>query len=87
MKLLWEESAWNDYLDIQILDKKLLKRINLLIKDICRNNLFGLGKPEILTGNLSGYYSRRVDEKNRIVYKIEKDYILIIACKGHYLDK
>lgn len=87
MKLLWEESAWNDYLDIQIQDKKLLKRINLLIKDISRNNLLGLGKPEMLKGNLSGYYSRRIDNKNRIVYKIEKDYILIIACKGHYLDK
>ena len=86
MKLLWEERAWEEYCYWQSQDKKTLKRINALIKDIQRNTFDGLGKPEALKENLSGWWSRRIDDKHRIVY-CEKDGALIIAsCKGHYDD-
>lgn len=65
-------------------DKKTLKRINLLLTDVQRNGSTGLGKPEPLKENLSGYWSRRIDDVNRLVYKIENDKIEIIQCKGHY---
>ena len=84
MKILWDERAWNEYLEWQSEDKKTLSKINALIKDIQRNPYFGIGKPEPLVGNLSGWWSRRIDDKNRITYK-EKDNVVIIAsCKGHY---
>lgn len=86
MRLLWEETAWEDYLYWQTQDKKTMKRINALIKDIQRNLFEGIGKPEPLKGNCNGWWSRRMDEKNRIVYR-EKDGVVIIAsCKGHYND-
>ncbi|MCI9455134.1 MAG: Txe/YoeB family addiction module toxin, partial [Dorea sp.] len=66
---------------------KTLKRINKIIKDIQRNPIDGLGHPETLSGNLSGWWSRRIDEKNRIVYKPNEDTITILSCKGHYSDK
>ena len=72
MKILWDERAWEEYLEWQTRDKKTLKRINMLIKDILQNCYEGLGKPEPLKDNLSGWWSRRIDEANRIVYK-EKD--------------
>ena len=81
-----EESAWNDYLYWQTQDKKTLKRINAIIKDIQRSPFDGIGKPEPLRGNLSGYWSRRIDEANRIVYKETEGAIIIAACKGHYED-
>ena len=84
MKLLWEERAWNDYCYWQIQDRKILKRINNLIKDIQRNTFTGIGKPEPLKNNLSGCWSRRIDNSNRIVYYINNDSIIIIACRGHY---
>ena len=84
MKILWEERAWNEYCNWQLEDKKILKRINTLIKDIQRNAFFGIGKPEALKENLSGYWSRRIDEVNRIVYTIDETSIIIISCKGHY---
>lgn len=84
MKILWEESAWDDYCYWQAQDKKTLRRINLLIKDIQRDSFNGLGKPEPLKENLSGYWSRRIDGVNRIVYTIKDASIIIIACKGHY---
>ncbi len=84
MKLLWEERGWDDYCYWQSQDKKTLKRINMLIKDIQRNSFEGIGKPEPLKDNLSGFWSRRIDEANRIVYTITDNSILIIACKGHY---
>ena len=84
MKILWEESAWDDYCYWQAKDKKTLRRINLLIKDIQRDSFNGLGKPEPLKENLSGYWSRRIDGVNRIVYTIKDASIIIIACKGHY---
>ena len=86
MRILWEESAWNDYLYWQEQDKKTLKRINVLIKDIQRNTFEGIGKPEALRGNLSGFWSRRIDEVNRIVYKEKDGAIIIVACRGHYED-
>ncbi len=86
MQILWEESAWEDYLYWQTQDKKTLKRINALIKDIQRSTFEGIGKPEALKENLSGYWSRRIDETNRIVY-CEKDGAIVIAsCRGHYDD-
>lgn len=84
MGLLWEDRAWDDYLFWQTQDKKTLKRINLLIKDIQRSTFEGIGKPEPLKENLSGWWSRRIDEKNRIVY-FEKDTVVyIVSCRGHY---
>lgn len=87
MRLLWEESAWEDYCFWQTQDKKRLKRINLLIKDIQRNAFQGIGKPEPLKNNQSGWWSRRIDESNRIIYKENDDAIIIASCKGHYSDK
>ena len=84
MKILWEENAWDDYCYWQAQDKKTLRRRNLLIKDIQRDSFNGLGKPEPLKENLSGYWSRRIDGVNRIVYTIKDASIIIIACKGHY---
>ena len=81
------ESAWEDYCYWQTQDKKTLKRINLLIKDIDRNGYEGIGKPEPLIGNYSGYWSRRIDDFNRIVYKIENGIIRIVQCGSHYREK
>ena len=78
MKILWDERAWEEYLEWQTQDKKVLRRINILIKDIQRNSYEGIGKPEPLKNNLSGWWSRRIDDVNRIVYK-EKDGSIIIA--------
>ena len=86
-EILWSADAWNDYLFWQAQDKKTLKCINALIKDIERNGLLtGIGKPEPLSGNLKGEFSRRIDDKNRLVYHIEQDRIYIAHCKGHYED-
>lgn len=84
MKLLWEETAWEDYCYWQGQDKKTLRKINALIRDIQRNRYEGIGKPEPLKGNLSGWWSRRIDDSNRIVYKDNGDAIIIAACRGHY---
>ena len=72
MKLLWDERAWDDYCYWQIQDKKTLKRINMILKDIQRNSFEGIGKPEPLKENLTGYWSRRIDDTNRIVYTIKE---------------
>ena len=84
MRILWEDRAWDDYLYWQTQDKKTLKRVNMLVKDIGRNSFEGLGKPELLAGSLTGYWSRRIDETNRIVYCEEDGVIRIISCRGHY---
>jgi len=84
MKLLFSENAWSDYLFWQKKDKKILKQINKLIKDIQRNKYEGLGKPEALKHNLSGYWSRRITNEHRIVYKLENDSILIVQLRYHY---
>lgn len=83
-KLLWDADAWEDYLYWQNQDKKTLRRINQLLKDIQRSPYTGIGKPEALKENLSGLWSRRVDEENRLVYAAEGDTILIFSCRGHY---
>ena len=86
MRLLWEDRAWREYLYWQTQDKKTLKRINALIKDIQRSPYEGIGKPEPLRANLSGWWSRRIDETNRIVYYEQREVIYIISCLGHYDD-
>lgn len=83
-EIKWDVDAWEEYLGWQSEDKKIVKRINQLIKDICRNPFDGLGKPEPLKGNLTGLWSRRIDEKHRIVYMIVHEAVLIFSCKGHY---
>ena len=84
--LIWHDTAWADYLYWQSQDKKTLKRINSLIKDIERNPLEGIGKPEPLKGDLSGFWSRRIDEHNRLVYRIVGEDCQIAQCRGHYSD-
>ena len=87
MKKLWLDEAWEEYLYWQTQDKKTLRRINLLLKDIDRNGYNCTGKPEALSGNLSGYWSVRIDSKNRIVFRINNGNIEIIQCGSHYRDK
>ena len=84
MKLVFAENAWDDYLYWQKTDKKILKRINLLIKDITRDPLEGIGKPEPLKHALSGYWSRRINEEHRIIYKIQQDSLFISQLRYHY---
>jgi toxin YoeB len=83
-KLAWGSKAWQDYLYWQSQDKKTLKRINRLIEDTLSNAFEGIGKPEPLKENLSGFWSRRIDETNRLVYVIDDDYLTIISCRYHY---
>ena len=85
-KISFSEHAWQDYLYWQGQDKKVLKRINLLLQDIERNRYVGIGKPEALRGELSGFWSRRIDEVNRLVYRVSGEFIEVIQCKGHYDD-
>ena len=87
MKKVWLDEAWEEYLDWQTKDKKTLKRINRLLKDIDRNGYNCLGKPEPLKGNLSSYWSVRIDEKNRIVFRIHEELLEIVQCGTHYNDK
>lgn len=84
MKLIFAEQAWEDYLYWQNNDKKILKRINLLIKEIIRNPVEGIGKPEPLKHALSGYWSRRINEEHRIVYKVHNEALLIAQLRYHY---
>jgi len=82
--LCWTDEAWNDYIDWQSQDRKTLKRINKLIADMKRSPFEGIGKPEALKENLAGFWSRRIDETNRLVYAVEDSSITIISCKYHY---
>lgn len=84
MRLVWDESAWEDYLWWQAQDRKVLKRINALIRDIDRNGNEGLGKPEPLKHGLSGYWSRRITDEHRVVYKIADHEIRIASCRYRY---
>jgi toxin YoeB len=86
MNLIFSESAWKEYQYWQTQGKKTLKRISQLLKDLQRNDTSGIGQPELLRGNLSGFSSRRIDDVNRIVYRITSDGIEIIQCRGHYDD-
>ena len=84
MKLIFSENAWQDYLYWQKNDKKILKRINKLIKDIKKNKYEGIGKPEPLKHNISGYWSRRITNEHRLVYKLENNQVFIAQLRYHY---
>lgn len=83
-RLAWTAEAWADYLYWQTQDRKTLKRVNSLIMDTLRTPYAGIGKPEALRENLSGLWSRRIDEANRLVYAVDEDVVTIIACRLHY---
>ena len=83
----WQDQAWEDYLYWHGEDKRTLKRINKLIRDIERNGYHGIGKPEPLTGDLKGYWSVRIDDCNRIVFRIKNNELEIAQCGSHYRDK
>ena len=82
MKKIWFDEAWEDYIYWQKQDKKTLKRINMLLKDIERGYFDGIGKPEPLKGDLRGFWSRRIDDVNRLVYRITDDVMEILSCRG-----
>jgi toxin YoeB len=86
MQKVWTDEAWEEYLYWQGQDKKTLKRINSILKDINRSPFSGIGKPEPLKHEQQGYWSRRIDEANRIVYKMENEQIVIVQCGAHYGD-
>ena len=84
MKKIWFDEAWEDYLYWQTQDKKTLNRVNALIKDVEREPFKGIGKPEPLKGEFSGFWSRRIDDTNRFIYRITNGVLEILSCKGHY---
>lgn len=83
-KLAWTEASWSDYLYWQGQDKKKLKRINKIVGDVMRSPFEGIGKPEPLKENLSGFWSRRIDDSHRFVYAVSDSHITVIACRYHY---
>lgn len=87
MNIIWQSDAWSEYVSWQTEDRKTLKRINLLITDILRNGYNSIGKPEPLKGNFQGWWSVRIDESNRLIFRRSTEGIEIISCKGHYDDK
>ena len=84
MLLTWTDFAWEQYEELQEKDKRLIKKISILIQDIKRNRNERIGKTEPLQHELSGYWSRRIDDKNRLVYKVSDNQITIVACANHY---
>ena len=86
-RITWTGAAWEDYCYWQQQDKKTVKRINLLIQDALRNPFEGIGKPEPLRENLSGFWSRRIDETNRLVYVVDASDLVVIACRYHYYGR
>ena len=84
MKLIWSSTSWADYLYWQKVDKKIVNRINALIKSSMRTPFEGVGKPEALKGDLQGYWSRRITSEHRLVYKHDGNQLLIAACRYHY---
>ena len=84
MNKIWHDRAWDEYIAWQSEDRKTLQRVNDLIKDIDRHPFTGIGKPEPLKGNKQGYWSRRIDDANRIIYKVERGQLIIAQCGGHY---
>jgi toxin YoeB len=84
MPLVWDSNAWDDYLRWQTQDRKVLQRINLLIQDVVRSGNEGIGKPEPLKHDFTGYWSRRITDEHRLVYKVTKDAVRIAACRYHY---
>ena len=87
MNKVFTDNAWLDYTYWGREDKKTIKKINILIEDICRNGNEGIGKPEPLSGNFSGFWSRRINDKDRLIYKIDDENVYIFACRFHYNDK
>lgn len=87
MKLLWHDTAWSDYMYWHTQDKKTLNRIHNLLKDIDRNGYNCIGKPEPLKNEMSGWWSVRIDEKNRLIFKIDGELLEIYQCRSHYGDK
>lgn len=87
MKKIWADRAWEDYLWFQENDKKLLRKINSFIKEIERNPYNGIGKSEKFKGNLTGFYSRHIDDKNKVIYHVIGERLEIASCRGHYNDK
>ena len=85
-KIVFTEQAFEEYLYWQVQDRKILKRINALLKDISRDPFSGIGKPEGLKENLSGFWSRRIDDTHRLVYRVGDGQIEAYQCKGHYED-
>jgi toxin YoeB len=83
-RLVWTAAAWEDYVYWQTQDRKTLRRINLMIQDALRNPFTGLGKPEPLRENLSGFWSRRIDDQHRLIYAVEAEDLAIVACRYHY---
>jgi len=83
-QIAWTDKAWEEYIYWQTQDRKTLKRINNLIKDVKRDSFAGIGKPEPLRESLSGFWSRRIDDTNRLVYVVDDDLITIISCRKHY---
>jgi len=86
MKKIWDESAWEDYLYWQTHDKKTLRKVNELLRDIDRDPFSGKGKPEPLRHDWQGYWSRRINEADRIIYRIQDGKLEIAACRSHYDD-
>ena len=87
MNKIFTKNGWDDYLYWQTEDRRTLRKINQLIVDITRNGNEGVGKPEALSGNLTGFWSRRINDKDRLIYKIDQENIYILACRYHYGDK
>lgn len=87
MNKVFTENGWADYTFCETEDRKTLKKINKLIEDICQNGNEGLGKPEALSGNLAGYWSRRINDRDRLIYKIDEKNVYILACRYHYTNK
>ena len=83
-QLAWTDKAWEEYIYWQTQDRKTLKRIHNLIKGVKRDSFAGIGKPEPLRGSLSGFWSRRIDDTNRLVYAVDDVHITIISCRKHY---
>ncbi len=84
MKLIFSETAWDDYLFWQRQDRRMLERIDVLLKECMRTKFSGRGKPEPLRGELSGWWSRRIDLEHRLVYRVEGEALLVAQCRYHY---
>ena len=87
MNKVFTKNVWIDYKYWQTEDRKTLKKINALIDDICRNGNVGVGKPEPLSRNFFGFWSRRINDKDRLIYKIDDDNVYVLSCRFHYNDK
>ncbi len=84
MRLVFSQEAWDDYLHWQKTDRKLLNRVNLLIREVLRSPFEGIGKPEPLKHGLAGYWSRRINDEHRLVYRVEGESVMIAQCRYHY---